>query len=190
MGVSCLEFGFELIQEIHTLCLRFPVVGYELSYLYSYLADKIDKFFGSKDFEARYDVIHTILDYPIKITYVPALGIWARPQKFYDNNLFLQDISGCAIDKKVFEHTFEDRIEKKRSTAAASDILVMFHGIIGIVGLTKDLIEQAAESMKSTLGDYQGIYIAEIISRDHGYWVHVITIREHPLFASTRHGRF
>lgn len=145
------------------------------------IAAQIDTFLKSEDFEVRYEIIQEIMRSPIKIVFVPALGVWSHPQELYENNLLLKDITGTAIEDEVFKQTFEVRIRKKRLSEAASDILVMYHGITGITGLSKDVLDEATDSMQSMLG-HQGIYIVEIVQTGDRYWVHVITIREHPLF--------
>jgi len=145
------------------------------------IARQIDRFFKTNDFEAKYEIIQEIMHSPIRIVFIPALGTFAHPPEHYDDNLLVNDITGYPLDKKEFERNFEAIIEKKRHSEAAADILIIFQGTIGIVGLGEELLGQAKNRLKSDL-TYQGIYIVEIIQFPSDYWIHVITVREHPLF--------
>jgi len=145
------------------------------------IAEQIDTFFNTKDFEAKYEIVQEVVTSPIRIAFIPALGTFGQPPEHYDNNLLVQDITGYPLDEKEYEHSLEAIIVSKRHSKAAADILVIFQGTIGIVGLGEDLQSQAKNRLRSDLA-YQGIYIAEIVQLPHDYWVHVITVREHPLF--------
>ncbi len=145
------------------------------------IARQIDRFFKTKDFEAKYEITQEIVASPIRIAFIPALGAFAHSPEHYDNNLLVNDITGYPLDEKEFEHSFEAIIESKRHSEAAADILIIFQGTIGIVGLGEELLGRAENRLKSYLA-YQGIYIVEIIQFPSDYWVHVITVREHPLF--------
>ena len=145
------------------------------------IARQIDRFFKTKDFEAKYEIIQEIVASPIRITFIPALGAFMHPPEHYDDNLLIHDITGYPLDEKEFARSFEAIIESKRYSEAAADILIIFQGTIGIIGLGEGLLGQAKNCMMSDLA-YQGIYIVEIIQFPSEYWVHVITVREHSLF--------
>jgi len=145
------------------------------------IARQIDRFFKTNDFEAKYEIIQEIMHSPIRIVFIPALGTFAHPPEHYDDNLLVNDITGYPLDEKEFEHSFEAIIKSKRHSEAVADILVIFQGTIGIVGLAEELLDRVNNHLKSDLA-YQGIYIVEIIQFPSDYWVHVITVREHPLF--------
>ncbi len=145
------------------------------------IARQIDRFFRTKDFEAKYEIMQEIVTSPIRIAFIPALGAFAHPQEHYDDNLLVQDITAYPLDEKEFERSFEAIIESKSHSENAADILIIFQHTIGIVGLGERLLSQAKNRLTSDLA-YQGIYIVEIIQFPSDYWVHVITVREHPLF--------
>ena len=145
------------------------------------IAGQIDRFFKTMDFEVKYEIIQEIVTSPIRITFIPALGAWAHPPEHYTNNYFVHDITGYPLDDKEFVRSFEAIIKSKRYSEKAADILIIFQGTIGIVGLSEELLDQAKNHLMSALA-YQGIYIVEIIQFPSDYWVHVITVREHPIF--------
>jgi len=145
------------------------------------IAGQIDSFFKTTDFETKYEIIQEIVTSPIRITFIPALGAFAHPPEHYADNLFIHDITGYPLDYEGFARSFEAIIESKRYSEMAADILIIFQGPIGIVGLSEGLLDQAKNGLTSDLA-YQGIYIVEIIQFPSDYWVHVITVREHPLF--------
>jgi len=145
------------------------------------IARQIDRFFKTKDFEAKYEIIQEIVASPIRIAFIPALEAFAHPPEHYDDNLLVHDITGYPLDEKEFERSFEAIIESKSHSETAADILIIFQGTIGIVGLGEGLLSQAKNRLTSELA-YQGIYIVEIIQFPSDYWVNVITVREHPLF--------
>lgn len=145
------------------------------------IAGQIDRFFKTTDFEAKYEIIQEIVTSPIRITFIPALGAFAHPPEHYADNLFVHDITGYPLDPKGFARSFEAIIESKRYSQTAADILIIFQGTIGIFGLGEGLLGQAKNRLTSDLA-YQGIYIVEIIQFPSDYWVHIITVREHPLF--------
>jgi len=146
------------------------------------IARQINRFFKTKDFEAKYEIIQVVVSAPIRITFVPALGDFAHPPEHYDDNLLVHDITGYPLDEKEFERSFKAIIERKSYSQRATDILIIFQGPIGIVGLGEGLLGQAKSHLTSDLA-HRGIYIVEIIQLPSDYWVHVITVREHPLFA-------
>jgi hypothetical protein len=145
------------------------------------IARQIDMFFKTRDFEAKYKIIQEIVPSPLRITFIPALGTFAHPPARYDNNLFVHDITGYPLERKKFERSFEAIIKSKGPSATAADILIIFQLPIGIVGLGEELLSQVKNRLTSDLA-CQGIYIVELIQFPLDYWVHVITIREHPLF--------
>lgn len=145
------------------------------------IARQIDRFFKTKDFEAKYEIMQEIVASPIRVTFIPALGAFAHPLENYDDNLLVNDITGYPLDEKEFEYGFKAIIESKRHSEATADIIIIFQGTIGIVGLGEELLGRLKNRLKSDLA-YQGIYIVEIIPFPSDYWVHVITVREHPLF--------
>ncbi len=145
------------------------------------IATQIDGFFKAKGFETKYETIQDIVASSIRITFIPALGAWASPAGTYEDNLRVQDITGYPLDKKEFEGSYEAIIKSKRHTETTADVLIIFQGTIGIVGLDETLLDRVKNRLTSGLG-YQGIYIVEIITFPSDYWVHVIAVREHPLF--------
>lgn len=145
------------------------------------IARQIDRFFKRKDFEAKYEIVQEIVASPIRITFIPTLGAFAHPPEHYDDNLLFHDITGYPIDEKEFERSFEGIIERKSYLETTSDILIIFQGTVGIVGLSEGLLDKVKNRLTSDLA-YQGIYIVEIIQSPSDYWVNVITVREHPLF--------
>ena len=145
------------------------------------IAAQIDGFFKAKDFEDKYEIIQEVVASPIRVTFIPALGVWASPTGNYTDNLGVQDITGYPLAKKEYERSYETIIKSKSHTETTSDILIIFQGTIGIVGLGETLLDQVKNRLASDL-NHKGIYIVEIITFPSDYWVHVITVREHPLF--------
>jgi len=145
------------------------------------IAKQIDMFFKKPDFEAKYEIIQEIVTSPIRIAFISALGAWAHPPEHYTDNYLVHDITGYPLDDKEFVCSIEAIIKSKRYSVTAADILIIFQGIIGIVGLKEELLDQEKNRLMSALA-YQGIYIVEIIQYPSDYWVHIITVREHPIF--------
>lgn len=143
------------------------------------IATQIDEFFRANNFKERYEIIQEIMASPIRITFIPALGAWAGPAEAYEQNLRVQDITGYPLDKKELEHTYKDIIKSKSMRETTADILVIFHGTLGIAGLDELSLDQMKGLLTSELA-YPGIYIVEIIQSSSDYWVHVVTVRGHP----------
>jgi hypothetical protein len=118
---------------------------------------------------------------PIRIAFIPALGAFAHPPEYYADNLFIYDTTGYSLDYEDIVHSFEAIIESKKYSETAADILIIFHGTIGLVSLEEGLLDQVKNRLTAAF-TYQGIYIVEIIQFPSDYWVHIITVREHPLF--------
>ncbi len=145
------------------------------------IARQIDMFFKRKDFNATYEIIQEIVIAPIRITFIPALGTSMYPPEYYTDNLFVHDITGYPLDYEGFARSLKAIILRKRHSETAADILIIFQSTIGMLSLSEGLLDQAKRRLASDLA-YQGIYIVEIIQLLSDYWVHVITVREHPLF--------
>lgn len=145
------------------------------------IAGQIDGFFKGKDFKAKYKKIQKVIESPISITYIPALGTFAYPVEFYENNLFVHDITGYPVERKETENSFGEIIQKKKGRAKTADILLIFHGTHGIIGLDEALLNLVRGKLLSGL-THEGIYMIEIIEFNVDYWINVLTIREHPIF--------
>jgi len=146
------------------------------------IAAQIDKFFNRDDFEDKYSIIQDIVRIPsITITFIPALGLWAYPPQHYDSNLCIRDTTGLPLEKTRFAQSFQAIVERKRRSQGVADILVIFHGSEGLVGITEEELGQAKSYLASNLS-HQGIYIVEILQLQPDYWLHVVTVREHPMF--------
>ena len=73
-------------------------------------------------------------------------------------------------------------MESKGPSEAVADILIIFCLEIGSVGMTERLLDQGKSRLTQALA-HKGIYILGMIQSRSDYLVHVVTIREHPLFA-------
>ncbi len=146
------------------------------------IAGRIDAFFKAGDFETRYDITQRIVASPVTITFIPALK---NASANYDGNLFIEDITGLPLASEHLEQTFEEVVRRKRDSAMTADVLAVFQGTAGIVaGLDEARLGKGLGRLTSGLA-YGGIYVVEIIQYPLDYWVHVITVREHPLFAGS-----
>lgn len=156
------------------------------------IAKQIDGFFASKDFPDRYEIIQEVVKSPIRITYIPALGGFALPPEFYDNNLFVHDATGYPINSREIENSFTEIVRKKTPAAKTADILVIFHGILGILGISSldarlnvPLLHELKHDLLLNL-PHKGIYIVGILESSDDYWINVVTIREHPIFEQNK----
>ena len=145
------------------------------------IARQIDRFSKNKNFEAKYEIIQEIVASPLRIAFIPALGTFAHPPEYYADNLFIYDTTGYSLDYEDIVHSFEAIIESKKYSETAAYILIIFHGTIGLVSLDDGLLDQLKNRLTAAF-TYDGIYIVEIIQLPSDYWVHVITVREHPSF--------
>lgn len=145
-----------------------------------HIAGKIDSFFKSTDFKLKYSVIQELVKFPITVTFIPAQGTFASPAKCYHNNLLVRNITGFPIDNKEAEDTIKHIIAKKEARSGTADILIIFHGIIGMLSFD-NIFDQMKEKLLSGL-TYKGIYVLQIIELDNQYWTSVTTVREHPIF--------
>jgi len=144
------------------------------------IAEQIDSFFHREDFTQKHLITQEVIKSPINVTFVPAQENSALPAAYSDSNLFVCDTTGVPIDKKETQNAIEHIIQKKKDKSVTSHILIIFHGIVGVLG-SDNIFDQMKGYLLSNL-TYEGIYLVQIIPMDIDYWVSVITIREHPVF--------
>lgn len=142
------------------------------------IGEKINHFFNSQEYELNYDKIHKIMSAPVELTFIPALGNFKNPDKFYINNIYIKDITGYPINHSQIVETFNNIYQKK--LVGTADILAIFHNTIGMVGLSNEDIMQIKELCQNSVS-YNGIYIIELFQAGEKYWVHVETLLEHPI---------
>lgn len=144
------------------------------------IAEQIDSFFKSEGFMQNYSIIHEVIDSPIRVTFVPTQGNFTSPATYSENNLFVHDITGFPIDKKATRNAIQHIIQKKKARSGTADILIIFHGVLGMLGFD-NIFDQIRKDLLSSLA-YKGIYILQIIEMGFDFWISVITIREHLIF--------
>ncbi len=143
------------------------------------IASRIDRFLNQDEFVEKYRIIQAILKEPIGITFIPALGTHKHNLSVYENNIFINDITGIPITDEATNRYVGNLVNKKEHLPEF-DILVIYQPVLGLLGLEK-LLHQMKESLLSHL-TFKGIYILTIRTKPIDYWVSLITIREHPNF--------
>lgn len=162
---------------IHTEGFVFPKITQKEM---QYIAEKIDSFFKSTAFKLKYSVIQELVKFPLTVTFIPAQDTFALPARCYHNNLLIRNITGIPIDNKETEDAIKQIVAKKEARSGTADILIIFHGIIGMLSFD-NIFDQMKENLLSGL-TYEGIYILQLIELDNQYWTSVTMVREHPIF--------
>jgi hypothetical protein len=116
---------------------------------------------------------------PIRISVIPATDAFAYPTSRYQNNLFLQDVTGFPIDYEETKKCIDERIKKKGVVNYRADILIIY-AILGMLGF-QGISEEIKNNLLCNLS-FSGIYILQITHGKNDYIVNITTVKEHPKF--------
>ena len=116
---------------------------------------------------------------PIRISIIPAIDSFAYPTTWYQNNLFLQDVTAFPIDYGETKKCIDERIKKKGVDSYPADILIIYTilGMLGFQGISEEIKHNLLRNLR-----FSGIYVLQITHGKNDYIVNVTTVREHPKF--------